>query len=124
MSTGALRALAMEESARASDDDPQSITVATASFADAVMALGGVTRVGSSAAGESSFLASKVFVVIIRGSFVTPWAAQAGQAPPSGSVLELVIDAHTGAVEVRGLSQQVPTGIAALGPTEMLSTGS
>lgn len=71
--------------------------------------------------GMEAFGKSEVVVVVLHGHFVlndVPIPKRA--TAPTGSVLTLVIDAHTGWVDSRELTDAQASGVAALGTARML----
>ncbi|MBA3808531.1 MAG: hypothetical protein H0X28_09095 [Solirubrobacterales bacterium] len=72
--------------------------------------------------GMAALEASEVVVVTMRGDFVLDNArVPQGQPAPTGSVLTLILDAHTGQVEGRAVSDDVARGVAALGTARALN---
>jgi hypothetical protein len=65
---------------------------------------------------------SLVDVVVMRGHFTANLGPR-GAKPPTGTVLELVIDAHTGAIEMRSLRNRVPVPLSRLGQVRRIALG-
>jgi hypothetical protein len=64
---------------------------------------------------------SEVVLVVLRGHFrLTSASVPRGQTTPTGEVLTLAIDAHTGWVDTRELSEEPAPGISALGSPRTL----
>ena len=58
----------------------------------------------------------------MRGHFTANHGPRGAKAP-KGTVLELVIDAHTGAIEVRSLYSRVPVPLSRLGQVRRIALG-
>jgi hypothetical protein len=71
--------------------------------------------------GMAALEASEVVVVTMHGDFVLDNArVPHGQPAPTGKVLTLILDAHTGQVEGRAVSDDIAPGVASLGPARAL----
>jgi hypothetical protein len=71
--------------------------------------------------GMAALQASKVVLVTMHGNFVLDNArVPQGEPAPTGRVLTLILDAHTGQVEGRAVSDVVASGVASLGPARAL----
>lgn len=72
-------------------------------------------------ASTEAFEKSEVVVVTMRGQFTLHTASvPAGQSAPTGSVLTLILDAHTGKIEGTELANTEAQGISALGTSRPL----
>jgi hypothetical protein len=71
--------------------------------------------------GMAALEASEVVVVTMHGDFVLDNArVPPGQPAPTGKVLTLILDAHTGQMEGRAVSDDVAPGVASLGAARAL----
>ncbi len=117
----AIRAIALRVAAGSDDSSPSSITATSTTFADA-------TRVDEphgarqppSSNGEANFEQSAVDLVVIDGHFTLNVPTMEGRPDPSGKVLSLIIDAHTGWIDARGIAENEPAGLAELGAARSL----
>jgi hypothetical protein len=122
LSDDAVKSIALEQAAIAGDAEPTSITATSSSYAAAVHALDpGASMPASESAGEESYRRSSVQVLVMNGDFkLSNSRVPKGRTEPSGPVLFLVIDAHTGKIEVRGVEENNPAGVAELGDTRSI----
>jgi hypothetical protein len=121
LSDGAVREVALKAAAVAGDASPSSITAISTTYAAAVGALDpGATQSSPSSAGEAEYRQSTVVVVVLHGQFVLNVSTPAKRPEPSGPVLSLVIDAHTGRIDVRGVEESEPPGLSSLGAARSL----
>jgi hypothetical protein len=101
-------------------DGAATMTAVDTTFAASLAAQTEGPALGTSS-GISQLGGSGVVVVTMRGHFKLGDAAvPRGRHVPAGSVLTLIIDAHTGWVDVRELSNAPLPGIAALGQARTL----
>jgi hypothetical protein len=122
LSDAALHSIALKESARAGDTDPSSIEAIDTTYAAGVHLLDPESTLPEAAsAGESSYRASSVVVIILHGQFVLPVSTPSGRPEPSGPVLSLVVDAHTGHVDIRGIEESSPPELTELGSGRSLA---
>lgn len=71
--------------------------------------------------GMAAVEASTVVVVSMHGNFtLTNARVPAGQEAPTGSVLTLILDAHTGQLEGRAVSDEEAPGFSGLGESRVL----
>jgi hypothetical protein len=120
LSDSSMRSVALREAARAGDSKPSRMTGANATYDDAAKALDpGATRSPPSSEREASYRQSAVVVVVLHGHFTLKASTPAGRRAPSGQVLSIVIDAHTGLVEFRAIEESEPE-LAQLGPARPL----
>jgi hypothetical protein len=106
---------------------PQRIAYTTAALAPAMKVAAGeapatplVAPDSESPAGDP---ASLVDVVAVWGHFTANVHPPRGAKAPTGTVLELVVDAHTGAIESRSLSDRVRVPLSRLGKVHRLDLG-
>ncbi|SRR5258708_3614082 len=95
----------------AGEQTPSNMVVASGSLSSAMEALDGPNASGPSAptGGEGRWLASTVYVVDLHGQFaLTDAPVPRGRSAPTGTVLSLVFDAHTGGLEGRVLGDSPP----------------
>lgn len=73
--------------------------------------------VASSSPGMSRWWNSDVAVVVLHGDFSVPSAAMAPRAEgvPSGTVLDLIVDSHTGALDSIRIDDKAPVSLDSLG---------
>jgi hypothetical protein len=119
--------VAQQEAARAGDatpgggSDEAMMTAVDSSLADAVDA-GPHTEMQASSPGMEALLKSEVAVVVMHGNFTLDSAPVPPGAPvPTGTVLTLTIDSHSGWVDQRELTMSEAPGLAALGTPKSLS---
>lgn len=78
-------------------------------------------QITASSPGMEALMNSEVVLVTLHGYFTLEDApVPEGRSQPTGSVLTLAIDAHTGWVDSRELSNAVAPGIASLGTARAL----
>jgi hypothetical protein len=70
--------------------------------------------------GEPRSASSLVDLVVAHGIFTSNGSHPRGVQSPKGRILELVIDAHTGFVEAKGLMMKVPIPLSRLGHVERI----
>jgi cytoskeletal protein RodZ len=127
LSDASLAKIATTEAARAGNASPASVSAADASYAQAAQAVDpqSVPNTKPSSAGQAQYMDAAAVVVTMTGGFTLTTARVPNNAkPPSGPVMLLVLDARTGRVEMRGIKEEVPPQVAALGSTRTLSAGS
>lgn len=122
LSNEAIRAIALRVAAGADDASPVSITARSTTFAEAMRVdePRGALQPPSST-GEANFQQSAVVLVILDGQFTLNAPTAEGRPDPSGTVLSLIIDAHTGWIDARGVAEDAPAGIAELGTVRPLT---
>lgn len=103
----------------ASEPDPQQITMARGTVGNAQTVMEAVAHasnpqfVGSGTIPWSKFAA---YLVVLHGNFRLTMHVPRGHESPQGSVMALIIDAHTGIVEGRYIGNETPN-LNSLGPT-------
>jgi hypothetical protein len=118
----ALEAKATAAATMADDSSPESITAVNTTFADAIKAMESEAEVRPpTSPGMASFESSAIVLVVVRGHFrLTTARVPRGQKLPEGNVLALGYDAHSGMLEYRSLSSEVPASLAGLGTRRAL----
>jgi hypothetical protein len=120
LSDTSVRGVALKEAGMAGDSKPARMTGVNTTYADAVNALDpGATQSSPTSEGEASYRQSSVVVVTLRGQFTLNVSTPAGRREPSGQVLSVVMDAHTGRIEFRGIEESEPD-LARLGTARAL----
>jgi len=115
-----LARVAANVSAKAGVPKPGGATVVSTTLAQAVAA--GKGTMGASTPGEEALMHSSVSVVVLHGSFTLADApVKRGYRTPSGTVLTLTIDSHSGWVDARELTDEQAPGLAKLGNARALS---
>jgi hypothetical protein len=116
-----LDAIARRGAAVAGDASPVSIQAVDTSLRSAMEIDPHNSLPQAPDAGEAALEASTVAVVAMHGSFTLEDArVPPGRGAPSGTVLTLIVDAHTGQVEGRAISNEEAPGFAGLGQTRVL----
>lgn len=93
----------------------------SSTFADAIQAEEATTLPAPASATAAAIEASEVDVITMHGHFtLTNARVPPGEPAPEGSVLTVVVDAHTGELEARGVSEEEDSGLAALGKATVL----
>jgi hypothetical protein len=118
-----LRALAMTVAARQADDSsPSSIGLLSGTLRQAAEAIDPqFTAPPSTSAGITKWYQSQVDVLVLHGHFTLPTAPRpSGVSAPTGTVLTLVVDAHTGAIDGERLDDQDSAGLNQLGAADAL----
>lgn len=119
LSDSAIAAVARNEAEKAGEEQP-TITAVDATLQQAIE----TNPAGKAPANPATeaMMKSKVVLVTMYGHFVLTRARlpMGDHKVPTGSVLTLAIDAYTGQVDYREISEQPASGIAALGtPREL-----
>jgi len=116
-----VQAAALKFAAIAHEPNPTAVSVARGSFADAQALVDGNAGADTSpAAGTAGAAASEpVFLVVMHGDFTLNAPRPKGAAEPAGSVMGLILDAHTGFPEGRYVGVEEPQ-LKALGPVTQL----
>lgn len=107
MSEAAVRAIALLAAERSGEASPAEVTISEGSLSQvmALMEPQSASLPTAQSSGESAWLEAPTYRVRMTGSFELDYArVPPGEAIPTGSVLELAIDAHTGAIEGRRLT--------------------
>jgi hypothetical protein len=63
---------------------------------------------------------SAVDLIAVRGHFTANVSPPRGAKAPTGTVMELIVDAHSGFVETRALSDRLPAPLSRLGVVRVL----
>jgi hypothetical protein len=116
-----IQGVATIEATLATDADPSSLTAVDTTYAAAVHALDPTAELSKTpSAGEASYYGSSVVLVTMRGQFTLHVSVPLGSPEPHGPVLTLVLDAHTGHIDVRAIEEEVPAAVASLGASRRL----
>lgn len=114
--------VAQQEAARAGDATPgdatdtATMTTVDTSLLAAAEASPHTTAMHASSPGMESLLKSEVVVVVMHGQFEFSSApVPKGQPEPTGTVMTLAIDSHSGWVDQRELTTSEAPGLKALG---------
>ncbi|MCW3033869.1 MAG: hypothetical protein JWM60_2214, partial [Solirubrobacterales bacterium] len=102
------------------DRHPRAIEYASGTLEDAMAVLepeGGSTSPSSPGDVESH---SAVDLIAVWGHFTSNGSRPRGTKAPTGTVMELIVDAHSGFVEVRSLSHRLPAPLSRLGSVRVL----
>ncbi len=122
-----LHAIAQGVAKNAGDEEAASGTVQAVAvpLKTAMTAIEPTTSFPSSVeTGYANLLQSSTELVVMHGHFKLATAhVPHGVAAPTGTVLEVVIDTHTGWVDGLGLGESAATDLSQLGPVENLSGG-
>jgi hypothetical protein len=111
--------IAGKVASEAGDEDP-SMTAVDTTLKSAIETDEGAKALGSTPA-MAALEQSEIVLVILRGHFrLTSASVPRGHATPTGEVLTLAIDAHTGWIDTRELSEAAAPGIASLGTPRTL----
>lgn len=111
--------IARTQAARAGEEAP-TMTAVDTTLENAVDA-NPDNQVDASSPGMEALMKSEVVLVTLHGHFLLEDApVPKGRSQPTGSVLTLAIDAHTGWVDSRELSDAPASGIADLGAARAL----
>jgi hypothetical protein len=123
MSSSQLRTAALAVSAAVGHDpSPAGIEAASVTVKQAASAMSPTSSVPASTSPQmKQWWNSQADLVVLHGSFTLPGMPRASGATgvPSGSVLDVVLDAHTGAIEATRISGRAPSSIAALGAVRL-----
>jgi hypothetical protein len=116
-----LRAIALGYAERGGDSSPTSIEALDTTLAAAIGADGHESPQPPSSSGLAAFEASEVTLITMHGHFTLSDEPLAPGAPaPTGQVLALAVDVHTGAVDFEELGEVPAAGDAALGRAQPL----
>jgi hypothetical protein len=106
---------------------PQRIAYTTASLASGLEVVAGEAParplVAPDSGAPSGAPTSLVDVVVVRGHFTPNGSPPRGARIPPGTVLELVVDAHTGWIAMRSLSDRVRVPLSSLGTVHWIQSG-
>jgi hypothetical protein len=115
LSDEAIRSAALTLAAAAGDARPSAISAVNTNLVAAMQSAD--KRFVPSAAQspeEASYEQSAVVLTVLHGQFTLNVSVPKGEPEPSGSMLFLVLDAHTGALDFRGVASTEPAGLTAL----------
>jgi hypothetical protein len=120
-----VKTIALEEARRDDDGDPSSISAASGTLLSALNVMSPnsapTTALSAMPDGERAAMEAPVYIVEMHGSFTLAAArVPRDESAPQGTVLRLLLDAHTGAVEGRSLGSAVQVPLQDLGSTEAL----
>jgi hypothetical protein len=105
---------------------PHSLEFVTASLGAAKDVVGGnapAQPAPPDPAASQGAASSEVDVIAVWGHFTANASPPRGAKAPTGTVLELIVDAHTGAIETRALYHRVPVPLSRLGTVRRLELG-
>jgi hypothetical protein len=106
---------------------PRRIAYTTASLAAGMKVAAGeapaTPLIAPDSAAPGGAPTSLVDVVVARGHFTPNGSPPHGARIQPGTVLELVVDAHTGAIEMRSVSDSVRVPLSRLGPVHRIQSG-
>jgi hypothetical protein len=120
LSDAALHKVALASAARAGDTAPTSIAAVNTTLGAAISSEPHNAAVQPTPETEA-LNSSAVVLVIMHGHFtLNHEPIPQGAVAPTGSVLTLGVDAHTGAVELERLQDAAASGVAALGAQRSL----
>ena len=96
--------IARAESRRAGEPAPSAVSAGKGTLEDAMRSIDPTTSLPEADASVRTMLRAEVVLVVMHGNFTLADAhVRKGAPPPTGTVLDLVIDAHTGDVIGRAL---------------------
>jgi len=123
LSSDQLQAIAMTRAESAGEPNPSEMSVAKSSLRAAMGVVEPQSTLPSSpTAGQAAWLSSTVHVIVMHGKFTLDDApTPQNSAAPGGSVMELVVDAHTGFVDGRYVGPSVPAPLDSLGTVTPLA---
>jgi hypothetical protein len=105
-------------------DDPSPTAVETVStpLEDAATVMNPSFKAPPTTPEMSQWWKSTADLVVLHGQFTlnTMPVTSKTTSAPSGSVLDVVLDAHTGAIEATRISEAAPTALSSLGPVSRL----
>lgn len=122
LSDADVHSLALREAVRAGDSNPSAVLAVDTTLTNAERAVEPQAVIPETATGgAANFEHSAVSLVVLHGNF-TLFAARVprGRPAPTGTVLSLAVDAHTGAVDMRSIQTSDPSGLSALGTVRSL----
>jgi hypothetical protein len=125
LSLAIVKIIARQEAQRDGDGDPSSILAASGMLLSALNVMSPnsapTTPLSAMPDGERAAMEAPVYIIEMHGSFTLAAARDPrGESAPQGTVLRLLLDAHTGAVEGRSLGSAVQVPLQNLGSTEAL----
>jgi hypothetical protein len=121
LSLSEVKQIALKYAGLAQEPSPSTISVAQGSFADA-QAIMESSIGGQAPSGKVPWSNSSVYLVVMHGNFTLDDVPTPPERKgPAGTVMGLILDAHTGFREGRSLGVVAPN-LEALGPVIQLST--
>ncbi len=120
LSDEAIRAAALRYSNAAGEEAPTAISAVDTTLASAVQTADPSTSLPTPTGGLARFEQSSVVLLVLQGQFTLDVSVPSGQTDPRGSVLMLALDAHTGRLDYRGVTNAVPSGLSTLGTVRAL----
>jgi hypothetical protein len=114
-----IEAVALKFAGIAQDARPASVSMARGSFARAQSLVDGSAGANTTPAAGVAGTSEPVFLVVMHGSFTLNAPRPKGAADPGGSVMALILDAHTGFPEGRYVGAVTPE-LQTLGPVTQL----
>jgi hypothetical protein len=120
-----IRKLALREGARDADPRPASISTAKGPLLLALNVMSShsapTTAPAAMTDGQRAAMEASVYLIEMQGSFTLADArVRRGEPAPQGTVLRLIVDAHSGSVEGRSLSTEIEAPLSNLGRVEEL----
>jgi hypothetical protein len=116
LSAARVSEIAEQQAKLANESTPTDISVNTTTYDEAARAEEGTPLPTPSSSGMAAFEASAVDTITMHGHFTLANArTPPGKPAPEGSVLTVIIDAHTGQLEGRALADEEANGVAAVG---------
>lgn len=122
LSLSEVQQIALKDAQLAQEPNPSAISVAQGSFANA-QAVMESSLGGQAPSGKVPWSDSSVYLVVMHGKFTlddVPTPPE--RKSPTGTVMGLILDAHTGFREGRSVGVVAPN-LQTLGPVAQLSTG-
>jgi hypothetical protein len=125
LSFASVKTIALKEAQRDGDDAPSSVSAAGGTLLSAlnVMNPNSAPTIALTAmpVSERAEMEATVYIVEMRGSFTLAAApVKRGESEPQGTVLRLLLDAHSGQVVGYSLASAAPAPLQNLGPVENL----
>lgn len=113
LAVGEVERIAIAAASRAGEDQP-TVSIAEGTLEEAMQRIDPSTKFPDASPGRQLMLGEPVFLVTMRGHFTLDDAhVRKGDPPPTGDVLDLVIEAHTGEIVGRALpAENAPVGPA------------
>jgi hypothetical protein len=119
-----LDTIAHREASLAQENSPSDIHAVDTSLRSAVEVDSHNVLPEAPDAGDAALDASTVVLVTMHGDFTLRDAkVPDGRQAPSGNILTLILDAHTGQLEGRAISDEQASGVARLGTGRPLEEG-
>lgn len=113
--------MALKSAAAANEANPTEMSLAHGSFAAAQAAMEPGTKAPSNAT-MALWENSSAYIVVMHGQFTLDAPTPPGRSSPSGPVMALIVDAHTGFTEGEYVGVSTPD-IHSLGPVTQFAKG-